>query len=352
MRESTCRSVNALWRKTRKRLLKCPRTTGRFSARNPGECENRLCGPPPAPREDPRSANRTPGSSAGAPRSSFHRRGVRRTVTPRMRAPFQEGDFPGRSSTATSRSAGSCRSASAVRARKFPTCRPDSLLPLPASEPLRRPGRGRGPDPERCRTGWPGPCWPDRWRPAVNAVWAPGPRLGDRITVSGRHGRLLRRPHPHADPRHQGPAGSTVPRKADVARRPRRRVRGTGERRGRPRPWPSTPAPPRRRPCAASTSLTTDGTVVELELYGDTSPPLPSASLSTPADDPGSQAASSPSASATTAASPTRSGSPASTRRKTRRRRADHRRGRVRQAPRTHADSPPVKPGALPPCGH
>ena len=115
-----------------------------------------------------------------------------------MRAPFQEGDSPAPSSTATS------TSGRGSRARR--ASRPHGLLPLPPSDRLRRPASAVTVVPEERASSR--AVLAGTVETAVNALWDAAPILGDRVTVVGAGmvgccvARLLRRfPGDAGDPR-------------------------------------------------------------------------------------------------------------------------------------------------------
>ena len=94
-----------------------------------------------------------------------------------MRAPFQEGDFPGPVKYGYL-NVGVVEQGPAAAAGSH------RLLPLPAPDRLRRPGRGRAssvPDGVPPRA----PCWPARSRPPSTRCGTPRRCVGDRVTVVG-----------------------------------------------------------------------------------------------------------------------------------------------------------------------
>ena len=93
-----------------------------------------------------------------------------------MRAPFQEGDFPGPVKYGY-------LNVGVVDRGTDGAARPHGLLPLPAPDRVRRAGRRRGVVPDEvppARAVLAGTV-----ETAVNALWDAGPLLGDRVTVVG-----------------------------------------------------------------------------------------------------------------------------------------------------------------------
>ena len=201
-------------------------------------------------------------ASAAAPRRWSSAAGCRRASTPLMRAPFQEGEFPARSSTATSASAWSRRGPAALR-------RPHRVLPLPAPDRYVVPASAVTPVPDgvpAARAVLAGTV-----ETAVNALWDAAPLVGDRIAVVGAgHGRLLRRPRCSPASRASGCSWSTPTRPGP--RSPRRSACGFALARGRRRRAATsscTPAPPRRASHARLDCSAPRATVIELSWYGD-----------------------------------------------------------------------------------
>ena len=238
-----------------------------------------------------------------------------------MRAPFQEGDFPGPVKYGYLNVG--------VVEQGSPQGRTVFCL-YPHQTRVRRPGVGRDAVPDAVPPGR--AVLAGTVETAVNAVWDAAPQVGDRITVVGAGmvgccvAALLTR-----IPGTKVQLVDADPAKADVAGRARRRLRGTGERRGRPRP-----RRPRQRhrggPARSLDLLAPDGTVVELSWYGDRRGlPAPRRVLPLPPphhpQQPGRRRLRPPSA--RTVRSPTGSARPRPARRPGVRR-ADHRRVRVR----------------------
>ena len=184
-----------------------------------------------------------------------------------MRAPFQEGDFPGPVKYGY-------LSVGVVEHGPADLRRPHRLLPPPAPDGVRRPGHrrragarrraGRARRPRRHRR--------DRRQRAV------GRRAAGRRPGRGRrrrHGRLLRGP---AAGRHPRRAGDARRRRPDARRRSRRRwASGSPPRPTRPTAATSscTPAPPRPGCSRSLELLGPEGTVLDLSWYGDRPVTLP-----------------------------------------------------------------------------
>ena len=141
-----------------------------------------------------------------------------------MRAPFQEGDFPGPVKYGYLNVGGWRRGP-----REPP--RPHRLLPLPAPDRLRRPCRGgrAGARRRAARAGRAGRHRRDRRQRPVGCRAA---RRRPRHRGGGRHGGAVRRPAARRHPRGRGD------------RRRRRPGAGGGRHRARGRPSPCRPTPP------------------------------------------------------------------------------------------------------------
>ena len=184
-----------------------------------------------------------------------------------MRAPFQDGDFPGPVKYGY-------LSVGVVEDGAPRAPRPHGLLPAPAPDGVRRAGVGGHRRARRtCRSRR--AVLAGIVETAVNALWDAPPLLGDRVAVVGAGtvgccvARLLAR----------------VPGRRRHARRRRPRARRGGGRRSgwtsrcptrstAAATWSSTPARPRPACSASLELLAPEGTVVELSWYGDATTPL------------------------------------------------------------------------------
>ena len=179
-----------------------------------------------------------------------------------MRAPFQEGDFPGPVKYGY-------LNVGVVEDGPARAARPHRLLPLPAPDRVRRAGRPRSPScPTACRPR--ARCSPAPSRPRSTRCGTPRRCVGDRVAVVGAGmvgccvARLLAR-----HPRRRGRRWST-------STRPRGRRGGARRRRSRARTtrraaatWSCTPARPRPGCSCRSTCSAPEGTVLDLSWYGD-----------------------------------------------------------------------------------
>ena len=180
-----------------------------------------------------------------------------------MRAPFQDGEFPGAGrSTATSTSAWSRTVRTALLGR-------DGVLPLPAPDPVRRAGDG-GDARARRRAARRARCWPARSRPrstrcGTRRRWS---ATGSRWSGAGWSAAAS----PRCSPRFPGVTGRAGRRRPGAGRR-RGRARG----RASPRPttrratatWSCTPARPAAGLARSLELLADEGEVIELSWYGD-----------------------------------------------------------------------------------
>ena len=135
-----------------------------------------------------------------------------------MRAPFQDGDFPGPVKYGY-------LSVGVVEQRAAPAPWPHRVLPAPAPDVVRRAGRrGHRWCPTACLPR--GRCWPAPSRPPSTRSGTPRPCVGDRVAVVGAGmvgccvARLLAR-----HPRGRGDARRRRPRPARGRRGARRRLR-------------------------------------------------------------------------------------------------------------------------------
>ena len=178
-----------------------------------------------------------------------------------MRAPFQDGDFPGPVKYGY-------LNVGRVEGGPCAPARPRRLLPPPAPDGVRRPRRGGRAGARRRARG--AAVLAGIVETAVNALWDAPPLLGDRIAVVGAGvlgcsvARLASR-----DPRHLGDPGRrrSVPR-----RRWPPRSAWTSRCRTTRRPGATSSCTPARPPRGCSGRLdllASEGTVLELSWYGD-----------------------------------------------------------------------------------
>ena len=230
-----------------------------FWLREPGVGRDPAGAAARARRRTRSSCARCAPGSAGAPRRWSSAAACPASQYAAMRAPFQEGDFPGPVKYGY-------LNVGVVEHGPPDAARPHGLLPLPAPDRLRRAGRGGGRRARRtCRRS--GRCSPAPWRPRSTRCGTPRrwSATGSRSSAPGMVGccvaRLLaavpRRPgHPRR--RRPGPGRRSPTRSASTSRcRPTPPAAATS--------W-CTPAPPPPGSSCSLDLLAPEGTVARPQL--------------------------------------------------------------------------------------